>query len=85
MANARPFGSPNIRRLKPSPVGPLAYADREVVRSLPRADPLNGFLQKRRSRMNVSRDLRGKFAERSHASIQAACWAAADGNGVTAS
>jgi len=32
--------------------------------------------------MNVSRDLRGKFVERSDASVQAACWAAADGNGT---
>jgi hypothetical protein len=33
--------------------------------------------------MNASRHLRGKFVERPDASVQAACWAAADG--VTAS
>jgi len=35
--------------------------------------------------MNVSRHLRGKFVERSDASVQAACWAAAESDGVTAS
>ena len=53
--------------------------------AFPRADPLNGFLQKRRSLMNVSRHLRGKFVERSDASVQAACWAAAESDGVKAS